>query len=267
MSPSTPLADRTFRPQTLSRDIASVPEAITGEYAFQREKWGFVDVQLAGNLISWSRTASSTGAYRSDTGFYPGASIRAQLKLTRDTFAELGGMFGVASLGTTATGSSIGLSSQSNQVRAMVGYRLALSGSGYGPSVSVRGGYSRTQFQVDELPNFLAPSSAVFSGFLLGGGFDFPFSEKFGVGLEMNGLAFSSLSEGAGTSGAETTALSAWDFSVRGYYHLTDRINLEGRLMFQTHTAGFTGQGSRPIALASLSQTTRALLTGISYYF
>lgn len=267
LSPETPLADRTFRPQPLSRDIASVPDAITGEYAFQKEKWGFVDVQFVGNLISWSRTAASTGAYRSDTGFYPGASVRAQVKLTRDAFAELGGMFGVSSLGTTATGTSVNLSSQSNQVRAMVGYRLALSGSGYGPSVFVRAGYSRTQFQVDELPNFLAPSSAIFSGMLLGGGFDFPFSDTVGAGLEMNGLAFSSLSEGGGTSGAETSGLAAWDFSVRGYYHLTDKINLEGRLMFQTHTASFSGQGTRPVALASLSQTTRALLAGISYYY
>ncbi len=256
-----------FQPQGVSRDVASVAEGSSADTIVPHETTGSVDVHFSGNLVSWNRTAASTGAFRSDTGFYPGASIRAQVKMTHNVFAEFGGMFGMSTLNTTATGSQVGLGSQTNQVRAQIGYRATLGPASMGPTVFLRAGYSRSQFQVDELPNYLAPSSAIFSGMLLGGGCLIPLTGKMGAGLEMNGLAFSSLSEGGGTSGAADSGLAGWDFTIRGYYSLNEKLSFETRLLFQTHTAGFSGQGTRPVALSSLSQTTRALQAGVSYLF
>ena len=243
---------------TPSRSIASVAEATTADSVFNKVKWGSIDIEVAGSVIGWTRTDFS-GAVSQESGFYPGAAIQAQFKLTEETFAEVGGLFGTGAVG--------GMASTTNQMRLQFGYRLSLTQRGMGPTVTVRAGYSRTQFQVADQPTILSPTSAAFGGIAWGGGFLFPLTEKFGVGLELTALAFPSISEGGGTSGATSFDVSGWDFAVRGYYHLTDKVNLQGKLVFQTHTANFSGVGTRPIVLSSLSQNTSAFLGGISYFF
>ncbi len=247
------------RSSGFARSLSSVSEGSSTETALRGERWGNFDLDLAASLVSWNRT-STNGTPSSAQSLYPGAAVRAQLKLTQDTFAELNGLLGAGSLGS-------GLSSQANQMRVQVGYRLSLGTGILAPLVFMRLGYSKTQFQVDDRPTQLGPSSASFEGLGASIGCLYPLTEKWAVGLDMTALAFPSLSEAGGTSGAKSQDVTGWDFAVRGNYTMSDRLSLHAKLVFQTHSAAFTGVGSRPISLSSLSQNTRALLTGVSYSF
>lgn len=257
-----------LRPPVLSRDIASVPSLTIGEPRIEnKEKWANLEVQLAATMMSWDRTASGSTTPHSDSGFYPGAHLRGDIKLTKDAFMEIDGVFGSSNLQSTAGGTSVGLSSQFTQLRLQAGYRFRLAEQGPGPRFFVRGGFSRTQYSVAEIPAVVGPTSAAFSGLILGGGLVFPFSERIEFGLDMNALFFPSLTESGGTSGAVTSGVSGWDFAVRGIYRWNEKMNLEGRLVFQTHSANFSGTGSRPVPFDSLNQTSRAFMAGINYAF
>jgi hypothetical protein len=247
------------RTSGFARSLASVAEGASTETALRGERWGNFDLDLAASLVSWNRT-STDGTPSEAQSLYPGAAVRAQLKLTQDTFAELNGILGAGSVGS-------GMSSQANQLRVQLGYRLSLGTGILAPLVFARMGYSKTQFQVDDRPSVLGPSSASFEGLGVSIGCLYPLTEKWAVGLDMTALAFPSLSEAGGTSGGKNQDVTGWDFAVRGNYTLNDRLSLHAKLVFQTHSAAFSGVGTRPISLTSLSQNTRALLTGISYSF
>jgi hypothetical protein len=269
MGVSALVASRPSSP-VFSRDVASRPEASsTAETVAETplERWAQVDVQFVAGIVTWNRTAADSGAFNSDTGFYPGAAVRGEIKLTKDFFAEAGGVFAFSSMGTMATGTTTGVSSQYNQIRLLGGYRLTLNTSGVGPSFLLRAGLSRTQYQVDELPSMLASSSAAFTGVLVGGGIAFPFSDNLNAGLEMNALLFPSLAEPGGTSGETASNVSGFDFSVKGVYRYSEKMSFDARLVFQTHSSTFNGAGSRAVPLASLSQSTRLFQAGIQYVF
>jgi hypothetical protein len=260
VKPSLASGGSISRPMGFSRSLSSISEASSVESAARQEQWGNFDLDLAASLVSWNRT-STNGTASSTQGMYPGAALRAQVRLTNDTFVELNGLMGSASL------TSSNLSSQANQLRIQVGYRLPLGTGLLAPVVFVRGGYSRSQFQVDDRPSVLGPSSASFEGLGLSMGCVYPLTEKWGVGLDMTALAFPALTESGGTSGAKSQDVTGWDFAVRGNYTLSDRLSLHAKLIFQTHSAAFTGVGTRPVSLLSLSQNTRALFAGASYIF
>ncbi len=252
--------DPDHRPTGVSRSVASAVGGSVATVSTRLDQWGSLGVDLAAAAIRWGRTSSS-GQTLSSGAIYPGAAIDARVKLTKDTFLEGTAMFGSAALGDA------GRPSQSNQLRVLGGYRLAWSDSVLAPMVQLRVGYSRTRFQVSEDTTQLGPTSASFSGVLLGGGVQFPLSDSFGLGLDMNALAVASVSEDLGTSGAVARDVGAWDFSARGYYRFSERAFLQLKFLFQTHTASFTGVGTRPISLSSLSQNTQAVLTGVTYFF
>ncbi|MBY0370640.1 hypothetical protein K2X33_08140 [bacterium] len=242
------------------RDIASVPSASALEAQVAGSKWVHADLHLAGSLVGWDRTAAGTGTTSSASGFYPGASLRARVALTRDFFAEGGALFGMGGVGVQG--------SQMSQLRLVAGYNVPLGGILDSPLLQFRLGYSTTRFSVGEQPNQLAPSSVSFSGMLMGAGFNLPITESLSAGLEMNGLFVPSVEEGSGgTSGATLQSVAGWDFSVKGAYRLTPSVSLDARLVFQTHMAEFTGAGTRLIPVSNLSQSTKAFLGGVTAAF
>ncbi len=250
-----------------NRDVASRPEpSLIENVSPGREAFASVDVGFLASSLTWNRTAAGSGAFHSDNGFYPGAVIRGEAKLTKDFYVEAEGAFAFSSLSTLATGVSTGLSSQFSQVRLQGAYRVFLNRDGTGPGFSLRAGLSRTNYQVDDLPLVLSSSSASFTGLVVGGGISFPFADTVVGGLEMNALLFPSIAE-ANTSGAAASEVTGFDFSLKGSYRFSPELRLEARLVFQSHSASFTGVGTKAIPLASLSQTSRALVAGVHYTF
>jgi hypothetical protein len=253
---------------TPSREVASRPAPSLIESATPgREPFASVDVGLLASSLTWNRTAAGSGAFNSDSGFYPGAVIRGEVKLTQAFYAEAEGAFAFSSLSTQATGTSTGLSSQFSQLRLQGAYRVFLNRDGTGPGFSLRAGLSRTNYQVDDLPSVLSSSSASFTGLVVGGGISFPFADTIVGGLEMNALLFPSLTEGDSTSGASSNEVTGFDFSLKGSYRFSPELRLEARLVFQSHSAAFSGVGTRAVPLASLTQTSRSLVAGVHYTF
>lgn len=253
---------RPYQPmgEDASRKLASVTESSSMEARVSTASFIQADLHAGVTLVGWDRTAAGTGETSNAMGFYPGAHLKARVALTRDFFAEGSGYFGMGSVGTQ--------SSQTNQLRAQLGYAVPLGGFIGAPLLTFQTGYSRTQFQVGEAPLTLSPSSVVFSGFILGAGFSLPITERISAGLEMHGLFGPSVTEGTGgTSGATLQSASGWDFSVRGGYRLTPSVRAEARLVFQTHAATFDGAGTRTVPVSNLTQSTRAFLAGVSANF
>jgi hypothetical protein len=258
-----------LRAPVISRDVASAPGSLTvGEAEFMpREKWVHVEVQAAANLLSWERVQAGTGTTHTDSGFYPGARVKGDLKLTKDGFAELDCLLGSGSLTSNASGSNVGVSSGFTQLRVLGGVRFSLADAAFSPRVFLRGGYSMTSYSVKEQDGLVAPTSASFTGLLIGTGAVLPISPVVDIGIDMNGLFFSSINEPGGTSGASPTGVSGWDFALTGVYRLAERTNIDMRLVFQSNAASFTGVGKRPISFASLNQTSRSFMLGLSYAF
>ncbi len=240
------------------RDLASVPVSSISESTPRNgSPWVQLEAQLAAMSLNWERVPQLAGDTYSKSALYTGAQVRGVIKLTNNAFAELDGGFGSSGLNA----------SQYTQLRLLSGYRFGLLEERIGPQFFVRGGFSQTRYSATEVATVLGPTSASFSGLLLGLGLSYPLIRDVELGIDLNALVFSSLSESGGKSGARTTGVSGWDFSVRGVYQWSESLAIEGKLVFQTNAAGFTGGGARPIALASLNQTSRTFSTGVRYAF
>ena len=102
---------------------------------------------------------------------------------------------------------------------------------------------------------------------LLGGGIDVPLDSRWGMGFGLNVLLFPSVSETPLTSGSQTEKAFGMDFEFKGRYRLTEAIDIDARAVFQSFSAEFSGQGTRPTRMASSSQSTRGIYAGMSYVF
>lgn len=240
--------------------IVSPPTPIVAQQA----RLGTVSLDLTGNSLAVNRTVASSGTLFSQSSFFPGATLRAEMYLTKTWFAGMSYGFGIGGWNELGGGRVNG---SYNQFRLQAGYRWNMLGSELGPSLRGRFGYSMTSFGIDASTDVTVPTAAGYKGLLVGGDFIFPFTQRFGIGLEGNALLAPSLSEDNGTSGSETKSVSAWDFALRAYYQLDPVFRLDARFVFQTFGAEFTGAGTAPASLTSMSTGGRAFLAGLSYGF
>jgi hypothetical protein len=224
---------------------------------------GALSVDLSGSSLSMSHT-SSLGSQYSSESFFPGAALALEGWFTRNYFGDLSYQF---ALGGYSDGSGDHVNGSYSQVRIQAGYRWNMLGTELGPSLRGRFGYSSTHFGVDPSPAAAAPTAATYHGLLIGGDFIFPFTARFGLSLQGNALLFPSLSEDNGTSGASTTGVSAWDFALQAYYQWDAEFCIDARFQFQTFDASFSGTGTAPNSLTSMSTGGNAFLAGLTYRF
>jgi hypothetical protein len=236
---------------------APPPPVVAGQPAY-----GSLTIDLSGSSISMNHT-SSQGSQYSSNSFFPGAALRFEGWLTRVFFGDISYGFGIGDWETLASR----LNGSYNQLRIQGGYRWNMLGTELGPSLRARIGYSSTHFGVDPSPDSSAPSAAGYHGILIGGDFVFPFTARFGLGLQGNALLFPSLAEDHGTSGAQVTGVSAWDFALAAYYQWDAVFCIDARFEFETLQASFSGVGTAANSLAAMSTGGNSLLLGLTYRF
>lgn len=244
---------------------SNIPEPQDRKIASEETKptLGFFNIQLGASAVTLNqKTVQGSGASQNQL-YYPGGSLLGEIWLSTRFFFQFGYDFFLSTLQTSGGR----LNSSLNNFKGQVGYRFTLPGEAPLPSLHVKIGLSRHQLQIDNSIDPLGFMTTSYSGIRLGGGLHIPLDNKWGLGLDVNTLLFASVSETPLTSGSETEGTSGIEFDFKGYYHLTEVIDLELKLAFQSYSADFKGLGTRGTAFASSSQTSRAIYGGLAYYF
>jgi hypothetical protein len=199
---------------------------------------------------------------------FPGANLAGHIWITNRMSGELDVQFAMASLSPSANSATTsGLSSSMTDFRLLLNYQLGMGRAVGTPSVILKVGYMRHGFSVDSSSDPLSYSSTTHSGIVVGAGTSFAVSEKMRAGFDANYLLLSSFSEGPYLSGDEVKNVSGWDFALKGVYKYNDEIDFLGKISFHSYGAEFTGAGTRPTPLASISQSGRSFTAGLAYYF
>lgn len=250
------------------RNLASIPSQ--GELGFTaaepvvtKPTLGYVNVHLGASIVTLNNGARNGSALNSNQLYYPGGSLQGELWLTDRWFFDLGYQFAM----TVQKNSSGSTNSNVNSFRAQLGYRLSMTKAQAGPAVILRTGIAKTNFVVDPTSDPLSFVTVGYSGLILGAGVTFPVVEKMNLGFDVGALLFRSVSESPVTSGTDLARSSAWDFALRGQYHLTDVIDIEGSLQFHNYSAEFEGTGTRSTPVATSTQSVQAFMAGLAYYF
>ncbi len=230
-----------------------------GEYGDLELKVGFASANLD--------THASSGAGLSQGKTYPEGSIRGKLWLTSHSFLDIQLGIGLATLTGSSTGTPNSLNSTMDDMRFLAGYQFGLSDSSAGPKMFVRGGYSVHKISVDPSADPYAFTSANYSGLLVGAGAIFGLFKKVAISFDVDGLLIGSMSEPGLTSGSSISDVLGWDFGIQGIYKLNDRFDLFARLAFESYSAAFSGQGTKPIPLASSSENSSGINLGMAYSF
>ncbi len=254
-----------LRPAALHREEARRPASIEADIAFKKGTYGVFDLGVGASLVEFNNAGSNAG-FNSREAVYPGASLNGEAWLTRRLFASFGFDIALASL-STDTGVQPGrVTSNVNALRAAIGYRFRFLSPDYGPEISFKAGYARQQFQMDATNQPLSLGTTTYSGLLLGGSLRFPVVKSLGLAFDFNALLFPSVSESPVTSGS-STRVSGIDFSAGAYYNLAADLDIAIKAVFQSYSADFDGTGNRSVPLLSSSQSSRAIVFGVSKYF
>ena len=226
---------------------------------------GHVDVNLGASVVNLTNVAADGSSVTTGDALFPGGGLKTELWMSRRVFFDFGIQFGMKSVQTT--GGTTNQNSNISDIRGQIGYRIGLSDEDYAPKLYIKVGFGREQFQIDPSSNEKTLVTTTYSGFLMGGGAKFPLTELLELGFEVNGLIFPSVEESPFLSGGEIRAASAWDFTLGGSYELYPQMDLDCRMQFQASGADFSGKGTRGATIVTTSQSSRALIVGLSYYF
>jgi hypothetical protein len=229
----------------------------------------FGKITLLGGFSDYKLSTVLTSGSSFDTGnkFAPTFLLAGDLWVTPEYFLNisLAQMYfnGLNSL----TGSFPGtLNFTVNNMDLLFGYRYALNGNFWGPSLIGSVGYlSQSTKMTDTSP--VAFSSFDTTGFQIQVGGYFPVTETndVGVGLDAKFLLTSSLSESPRDSGSASPTLS--QFSFYGNYLYSSNVNLKAQMVFSAVNSSFSGSGSRTNPARSIDEKVTSYLFGIEYLF
>jgi|GEM_PF-4430979 len=224
-------------------------------------RYGSVDVNLVGSLVTWNRTGASTQV-GSDSAFYPGVAVGGEIWITRNWLVNPSFAMSLSGLNAPTGSGASSLNSQISQVQLMAGYRFRLINAAMTPMLTVKGGLSSTSYKVDSASSPLAAAAGTYSGFRIASDLDIPLSDKFGMGLTAGFLALPKYSQ---ISNVAISGVSGWDFGMNSYYFWTQNFQFEAELAFTAHSVDFSSPTST--AVTSTSQNQRRFSLGARYYF
>lgn len=244
----------------VGRNLAS----ISSEWFTPTRRLGFLDVEMGASLLSFSQLSASGKGATSDDVVYPNGSIRGELWVTRAVFfqADISGSMATITPSTT----NQPLQSARQRFIGQIGYRFRLQKTN-DPSLHIKAGLLRDHLQIEASEAPIAFTSTTYSGLLAGAGARFPINDQFGVHLEVDTLLFPSFEEGPFSSGEEVNSITLVQFSLGATVQLSDVIDLNAKLCFFSAGAELDGTGTRPVAISSIQQDSRALTIGARYYF
>lgn len=225
-------------------------------------RYGSLNVDFVGALVTWNRTGVSSSQVGSDSSFYPGVELGGELWITRNWLVEAGFQLALSGLNAPAGSGASSLNSQLNQMQLLGGYRFRLVNAEMTPMLTLKAGLSRTQYKVDTATAPLAAMAGTYSGFMMGADLSVPLSDKFGMALTTGFLALPSYTQ---TPAISTESVSGWQFGISSYYFWTQTLQLEAALSFQAHSVDFTTTAAN--STSSASQNQRRFSLGAKYFF
>jgi hypothetical protein len=230
-------------------------------------EYGFLDARVGFSTLTMGQTPQDGSPAQSNGIFYPTLDLTGQIWLTSSFFLE-GDLTAAAwSIDSVQGTQPHTLSTGMGDLRLVGGYRWLVFGSLGRPTVNFRLGYGRHEFLVDAPNNGYQFENDFYSGILASVGISVPFTQKVSMDLDLSSFLFPGFSEAPLTSGANVTGVSVFEMSLKASYLLTPECNLDARLRYLGAGAGFSGQGTSPNALASVSESVTALTLGASYFF
>lgn len=221
---------------------------------------GFTNYKLANTLVAGS-------THDSGNSLAPTFALGGQIWITPEYFADLQfkQMFfkGNNSLSNSYPDS---LNFNVSETNFVVGYKYAIDGNFWGPSLNIGFGHlSRTTSVTDSTPT--AFTSFEFSGLHLQAGAYFPLTLKndFGIGAQAQLMLTKRLSEMPVDSGPSSNNFVNFDFY--GIYAYSNRINFRGQLTYSDLSSSLEGTGQRTNPARSMQETITSYLFGIEYQF
>jgi len=234
----------------------------------QPPSFGAVGLKLGlGNYTS-SVNLDSVGALEANSPLYPNISAHAELWLTPEWTVRADLLQGVLSTNNPRTGSSPGnLNHSSSRYSFEIAYNFLLKNDFFGPKLLASIGYSTYRMYVDD-SNPRAFTTTNYSGLFVGLGGSLPITDDklWYVGGKLNFYLSASLDETPVTSGANANS-SINEFSIFVERQLGVNLRAVGSVDLSLYSTNFSGQGSRPEAATTLSQSHKGLSGGIVYMF
>lgn len=229
----------------------------------------FGKITALGGFSDYKLSTVLTGGSSYDTGnkFAPSFLLAADLWVTPEYFLNISLQQMYFSGLNSLTGSFPGtLNFVVNNTDLLFGYKYALNGNFWGPSLTAGLGYrSQSTAMSDSSP--VAFSSLTTTGLELQVGGYFPVTEAndIGLGLQTEFMITSTLSESPVDSGSASPTLSR--FSFYGNYLYSTNVNLKAEMIFSTLNSSFSGSGSRTNPARSIDEKVTSYLFGIEYLF
>jgi len=244
------------------RGIASLSSV---ETLGQRGRLGLVTLTLGPTIATINQSTAAGDLTSTGSTLYPGGAIDAEILLTPRIFLGAGVRFSTGSIANGANPSAPSLGSTLNQYQVQGGYRFGSSVAR--PSFDVLLSYSKVRFGIDTAAEpFLFPTRT-YAGFWAGVATRVPLADDFALGLSAGLPLSQSVSETPVTSGDTVLGTSGVNFGLKFNYLLTTQMDIELKFALETHGAEFEGQGTRTTALSSSSESQKAVLAGVSYFF
>lgn len=221
---------------------------------------GFSDYKL-------STVLQNSASYDSGNSFSPTFVLGGDLWITNEYFAQIS----LKQLFFKGQNSLAGSNPQTlnytvNTTDLLFGYKYALNGNFWGPSLSGSVGYLSGSTKLsDSSPT--AFSSFDVSGFQIQAGGYFPVTEKndVGIGVDAKFLLTKYLSESPVDSGPASPTIT--QFNIYGNYLYTSNINLKAEMVFAAINSSFDGTGIRANPARSIDEKITSYLFGIEYLF
>jgi hypothetical protein len=261
--PETPVTQ--LSPLTLNSGDRG-PASLFEREAFEvtKGKLGFVHADVGPSFVSLTTTRAATGE-TSNSIIAPRGALRGELWLTSKYFLEMGLGYGMASIGVrSASGQNQTVGTSISDFRFQAGYRLNIFAPEEGPVLAVRLGYGSESYSFGKTATGTASSQSAtsYGGILLGGGVSFGIYDDWKAALDINTLIFPGVSNSDIAQGVEISNVAAWDLALRGIYNYSPEFDIEGKILFQHNGATFADR-----TIKGVSQTQKALLVGMNYYF
>jgi hypothetical protein len=237
-----------------NRDPAS---ELVADFEVTKGEVGRLAVNFGTDLVEFKNNFVAGGGDSTNL-FFPGSQLEGELWFTSRWFMDTSLGFGFGKFQKQ--------SSSLSNFRLQFGYRMNILAPERGPVVYAKLGYGKQSYNLGTAEP-IRFSSITYGGMLLSGGVRIPYDDALNLGAEINTLIFPSIAEAPLSSGSNQSQINCWDFVFKGTYSLNSKVDLEGRLIFRNSGASFSGDTDRPDPISQVSQSSKILQLGVSYYF
>ncbi|WP_373998641.1 hypothetical protein [Bdellovibrio bacteriovorus] len=229
----------------------------------------FGKIELMAGFASYTQNVNlqTAGSISGSSNLAPNILVRGEIWLNPQWYVGVLLRQSVFSIDNDLAGSSPGsLNMSMGQYGVNFGYNFLLTNDFFGPKLQIAGGYTNTNFSVDDSTP-TAFTTMKYGGFALSVAGQFPLSEELpiDIGGKLDFYLNPSLSENKTSGASSDNKINSFSFFVD--YKLKTRFKIRGELLLENYTSDFTGTGQRTDPATSTSHKMTTLMGGVQYLF